>query len=253
MSEGRGPTGLMGPFVQECGACPYLPERSWRTLLLEGAELGGAMLGRLLAAGFRRSGRTVYVPWCGECHECIPIRVRVDLFRPTPDQRRSLRKNRDVDLEVGGPTLSDENLALYRKFLRARYPGRDEQVTAESYAQFFVHDLGQAQEFRYTVRGRLVGVGIVDVVPGAASSMYFYFDPDESRRSLGTYSALQEIDFCRRTGRTWLYLGFYVAGCRAMSYKARFGPHEILSPVRGWVLEQAPTGADGSGDPPLPT
>lgn len=237
MSDERLPPGLVGPFLQAGGDCPYLPGREWCSLLLEGDEVDGEVFGRLLALGFRRSGKAVYVPWCGACHECVPLRVRVDLFEPTRDMRRALRKNRDVELEVERPSVTVEKVALYQRFLQARYPGREERVTPESYEAFFVRDLGQAHEFRYTVHGRLVGVGIVDLSPDAASSVYFFFEPDEARRSLGTYSVLQEIEFCRRTGRSWLYLGFRVAGCRAMAYKARFGPHEILVPGHGWELQ----------------
>ena len=38
--------------------------------------------------------------------------------------------------------------------------------------------------------GRLLGVGICDRAPHSLSSVYFYFDPSESKRSLGTFAAL---------------------------------------------------------------
>ena len=86
----------------------------------------------------------------------------------------------------------------------------------------------------YRVAGRLVGVGVLDLCPGAASSVYFYFDPAESRRSLGVFSALCEIEECRRRGLEHWYIGFHVAGCGKMEYKARFRPHELLGPDGIW-------------------
>jgi arginine-tRNA-protein transferase len=73
-------------------------------------------------------------------------------------------------------------------------------------------------------------VGIVDLGKTAASSVYFYFDPspEVSRLSPGVYSVLNEIVWCRQTGREHLYLGLYVSGCDRLDYKADYNPHERL-------------------------
>lgn len=199
---------------------------------LDGLDL----FGRLLASGFRRSGTLLYRPDCVGCAECVSLRVDVARFAPCGDQRRALRKNRDVVLEIGAPQYTEEKHALYEAFLRARYPGREE-VTHEDYERFLVQHLGNTRELRYRLDGRLVGLGLIDLTRDAASSVYFFFDPACSKRSLGTYSALREIDFCRQTGRAWLYLGFRVTGCPAMQYKASFRPHQVLDPRRGWREE----------------
>ena len=39
---------------------------------------------------------------------------------------------------------------------------------------------------------------------------------------------LYQIELCRRLGVPYLYLGYYVADCRSLNYKARFLPHERL-------------------------
>src|SRR4030095_10806703 len=73
---------------------------------------------------------------------------------------------------------------------------------------------------------RLVGGGIVDVGGRSLSSVYFYFDPDEGKRSLGTFSVLAELAWWRRQKGRYHYLGLYVEDCRHLVYKARFFPHE---------------------------
>jgi arginine-tRNA-protein transferase len=60
-----------------------------------------------------------------------------------------------------------------------------------------------------------------------------YFEPNLSDRSLGTFSALWEIDYCRRNALAYYYLGYYVPGSRTMAYKARFRPGEILDVTAG--------------------
>jgi leucyl-tRNA---protein transferase len=79
-----------------------------------------------------------------------------------------------------------------------------------------------------------VAVGICDRSASALSSVYFYFDPAESARSLGTFGVLHELAWARRAAINYYYLGFWVRGCAAMEYKANFRPHEVLSPEGVW-------------------
>ena len=79
----------------------------------------------------------------------------------------------------------------------------------------------------YRVSDRLVGAGWVDLLPDGVSSVYFAFDPDESRRSLGIFSMVEEMRLARALGKQWLYLGFYVPGSPKMVYKGAFRPREF--------------------------
>ena len=83
---------------------------------------------------------------------------------------------------------------------------------------------------------RLIGVGLADRCPGGLSSVYMYFDPAFAGRSLGTFSVLWEIEYCRRENLPYDYLGYYVAGCQKMAYKARFRPNEMLVGENRWVV-----------------
>ncbi len=82
--------------------------------------------------------------------------------------------------------------------------------------------------------GSLLGVGICDVCAESLSSVYFYFDPDEARRSLGTFSAMWEIEWARRNSIPHYYLGYWVKACGAMEYKANFKPFELLGTDGVW-------------------
>jgi len=76
--------------------------------------------------------------------------------------------------------------------------------------------------------GELVAVGIADETPRALSAVYCYHDPDRSRLSLGTYNVLRAIEYARERGVAYVYLGYCVAGCESLRYKARFRPQERL-------------------------
>ncbi len=58
------------------------------------------------------------------------------------------------------------------------------------------------------------------------SAVYTFFDPDFSRRGIGTYSILWQIEETRRLGLEWLYLGYWIANSPKMLYKQEFQPQE---------------------------
>ncbi|MGY8770590.1 MAG: hypothetical protein ACKVH8_19420 [Pirellulales bacterium] len=54
------------------------------------------------------------------------------------------------------------------------------------------------------------------------------FDPDYLELNIGTYSVLQQIEYCRTHEFQFLYLGYYIADCSHMNYKASYLPHQRL-------------------------
>ncbi len=73
--------------------------------------------------------------------------------------------------------------------------------------------------------------------------MYSYFDPDEDKRSLGSYMILWLIETARRDGLRHVYLGYWIGDSDKMAYKLRFRPIEALGPG-GWApFDGGPPGA----------
>jgi arginine-tRNA-protein transferase len=72
----------------------------------------------------------------------------------------------------------------------------------------------------------------------ALSSVYFYFDPQHTERSLGTFGAITEIKFARLHEMKYYYLGYWIADCVPMNYKCRFTPHELLDTQGIWRNEK---------------
>ncbi|MDP2314629.1 MAG: arginyltransferase [Pseudomonadota bacterium] len=209
--------------------CPYLPDQVARLpLRLPPRPLTREELDHRLELGERRSGRMVYRTQCPACSACEPLRVSVPRFQATSSQRRTWRRNDgEVRLEVGIPELSEERLALYNRHKQERGLSRtDEPLGAVGYRAWLVDTCVDTRELRYYVGPKLVGVSILDIGRTSASSVYHYFDPDESRRSLGVYSVLREIAWCAEQGFEWYYLGLYVRDCAHLSYKAAYGPHQ---------------------------
>jgi len=57
-----------------------------------------------------------------------------------------------------------------------------EDNLAEGYGSFHQH---------YVLDGKIIAVGVIDILPRCVSSVYFYYDPDYAFLTLGTYSALR--------------------------------------------------------------
>jgi arginine-tRNA-protein transferase len=75
----------------------------------------------------------------------------------------------------------------------------------------------------------------VDALPGALSAIYFFYDPDQRARSLGTWNVLRLIYECSQRGLPHLYMGYHVEGCASLSYKANFAPNQILRQDGQWI------------------
>ena len=88
---------------------------------------------------------------------------------------------------------------------------------------------------QYFLDGKLIAVGVLDILPHCVSSKYFFYDPDYMFLSLGTYSALREIYLIRSLNRNcpalkYYYMGFFINSCSKMRYKANYHPSYLLCP-----------------------
>jgi len=212
-------------------SCPYLEGRVARMpLYRQLAPIGLDHADERFANAERRVGSCLYRTACPTCSQCKGLRVPVNDFAPSKSQRRVLKRWRDHGrVEVGPVSFSPEKLALFNRHKQERGLSEEgDRMDASGYVGWLVNSCMLTVEMTYWFDDELVGVGIVDVGRDALSSVYFYFDPDHSRLSPGVYSALQEIELCRRTGRSFLYLGLYVEDCERLSYKAVYRPHERL-------------------------
>jgi leucyl-tRNA---protein transferase len=217
--------------------CPYLPRETASLRYRIITSLSAGEYQELLRRGWRRHGCSFFRPDCPQCVECRSLRVDVSRFRPTKSQRRCLRRNAGVRVVVRRPTVTAEHLWLFNAYhadmhRRRGWPHR--AVDADEYQESFLSGAWSfAREFLYHRDGRLAGVGLVDAAPEGLSSVYFYHDPAWRPLGPGTFTNLKEIEHARPTGRRYHYLGYWIAGCPSMSYKNRFGPHEILARYPG--------------------
>ena len=210
--------------------CPYIEGETARLpLRWQFRRLTPADFDQSLFQGDRRVGRMLYRTACAACRACEPIRIPASTFVPSRSQKRVIKKNRDVTVETGPSTFTAEKLALYNRHKHLRGLSRDEHpMTRRGYEGWFVQSCTQTIDMEYRVGGRLIGCGIIDLGRLDTSSVYFFFDPAESKRSLGVFSVLMEVAWLRSRGGRFHYLGLYVDSCRHLNYKAAYFPHKRL-------------------------
>jgi len=191
------------------------------------APLSERAMELFLAAGYRRNGNCLYSMLCRECSACVPIRLHPAEFIANRNQKRAVAKNHDVEKMLLPLQPGKEEYALCEKFLRSRYP-RENNSGVGYYRDFFLNSIVNSAQLQYRIGERLIGTAIIDIGYNWLNAVYFYFDPEESRRSLGTYNILCLIDLCREWEIEFLYLGYYIGSVPAMSYKGNFRPHHLL-------------------------
>jgi arginyl-tRNA--protein-N-Asp/Glu arginylyltransferase len=226
-------------FMAPAGPCGYLPDETWRLEYEVVAEVTPREYMHRMAHGWRRFGDAIFRPRCPSCRKCQSIRVLVDKFQPDRSQRRAWKLNEGlVRVEIGEPSVSRAKLDLYDRYHASQMDqkGWPEHAAkdAHSYAGSFVNNPFPTQEWCYYLDDRLVGVGYVDDLPGGLSAMYFFYDPAERRRSLGTFNVLKVIEYAASRCIPHVYLGYYVANSQSMVYKARFLPNEVLGSDGRW-------------------
>ena len=86
---------------------------------------------------------------------------------------------------------------------------------------------------QYRIDGKLIAVGVVDLLPHGLSSVYAFYDPSQQITAMGKYLSLKEIEYAFPE---YYYLGFYIESCPKMRYKAEYQPSELLCPTHyQWV------------------
>jgi arginyl-tRNA--protein-N-Asp/Glu arginylyltransferase len=227
------------PFTNTRSRCGYLPDRAWRLEHRIAHELSADEYAGLLLQGWRHFGRTLFRPRCRACDACRSIRIDVARFRPDRSQRRARKANQaDLRLEIAEPAAGFAQLDLYRRYHAhqseaKQWPARQYEDEVDYY-ESFVDNPFPTREWRYYLGEVLVGVGYVDPLPIGPSAITFIHDPSHRDRSLGTYNVLALIDHARELGQPHVYLGYYVAECPSMAYKARFATNQVLGSDSLW-------------------
>ncbi|KAL3881818.1 hypothetical protein ACJMK2_028210 [Sinanodonta woodiana] len=147
----------------------------------------------------------------------------------------------------------EESYEVYRKYQMVIHKEKPHECSKHSYGEFLLSSPLEPKYGRggipmgygsfhqqFILDGKIICVGVIDILPNCVSSKYLYYDPEYDFLSLGTYSALREIAFVRELNKhskdlQYYYMGFYIYTCPKMRYKGQYFPSFLLCPeVYSW-------------------
>lgn len=227
--------------------CPYLQHQMERKVFTHlVGERAPLVHDDLSQGGFRRSQNIAYRPACEACRACQATRVLVRRFKPTKSMRRVERLNSDLIGAETGNSPTSEQYSLFRQYVDSRHgDGGMAGMTVLDYAMMVEDSHVDTNIIEYRRRGpdsELTGKGVgplvaavlFDRLSDGSSMVYSFFNPNEDKRSLGTFLILDHIARSQREGLKYCHLGYWVEGSSKMDYKARFLPQERLQ-AGGWI------------------
>ncbi len=229
-------------FMTASAPCPYLPGREERKVF---ANLpfsdGPSVNDHLTHAGFRRSQNIAYRPACEACDACVSVRLPVAEFDWSRTQKKTYRRNGDLSRALVEAEATMEQFDLLRRYLNSRHPGGGmSDMTWQDYVAMVEDTAVRTHLIEYRLPttdggpGDLVAVTLTDLLSDGLSMVYSFYDPEQTKRSLGVFAVLDHVRQATHVGLPYVYLGYWVRGSDKMDYKASFRPLEALRPL-GWA------------------
>lgn len=208
--------------------CSYLVEQKARNIYPDPNQaMTNQLYNHLIQHGFRRSGDISYRPFCEECQQCIPVRINTQFFQTNRSQRRSLKRNDDLSVIMKPAEFDPEHYRLYCQYLTHRHSGGGmDNPTEESYTNFLISGWSDTGFIEIRQGKQLLAVAVTDFISNGASAFYTFFNPEQIKRSLGTYAILKQIELVKTHSLSYLYLGYWIKACDKMSYKQSFSALE---------------------------
>jgi len=219
-------------------SCSYLEDQEATTLFVDPRQpVDKVLYSNLSVLGFRRSGSHIYRPHCSHCEACIPARIPVADFDARRGQTRTWKRNQDLRVRRSDDLRDEDAFQLYCRYIELRhYDGDMYPPDREQYESFLNNAWDCTHYYRFYDGPKLIALAVVDELQDGLSAIYTFFDPDSDKRSLGTFAILWQIERARALGLEYLYLGYWIRGCKKMAYKSEFRPLELYVKNRWTVI-----------------
>jgi leucyl-tRNA---protein transferase len=213
------------PEINEHFYAEFLGLRDWEKLLANGWRHNGQMVYRTSRDINDLTGNIIHV---------LPLRYRLKNFDMSKSQRKIWRQNQDLTFRIIPLSITDEIHALVAQHT-ARFKSR---IPTSIYD--FVSPVPRSpfQSYQMEIRkaDKLIAITFIDLTRHTLSSTYAAFDLEESKRSLGNFTMLLEIELAIEMKKTYHYPGYAYREPSSMDYKKRFTGVEYFDWWNEWWL-----------------
>jgi arginine-tRNA-protein transferase len=189
------------------------------------------MMDRLWEAGWRHFGETFFRYSLSideySVKTITPLRVNLDKFSLSKNQRRVLKKNADLHCTFVPASLSPEAHAMFQ-----RHKERFSDNVPDNLDTFLSASPANlpcpAEECRVYLGEELIALSYLDLGAVGTSAVYGMFEPVHSERSLGILTMLKEIEYTQSRGSRYYYPGYATLEPSAYDYKKQLRGLEVL-------------------------
>jgi len=162
------------------------------------------------------------------------------------DQLKPVEPGHRFEVTLESDTLTDEKYKLFENYQIHVHHDKPNEVSKPSFKRFLCssplkrttvkRDNGSEQPMGsfhqcYRLDGRLIAMGVLDLLPHAVSGVYFIYHSEFEKWSFGKLSALREAALAVEKGYDYYYMGYYIHDCVKMRYKGDYKPQYVLDPM----------------------
>ncbi|EMC96642.1 hypothetical protein BAUCODRAFT_122625 [Baudoinia panamericana UAMH 10762] len=151
----------------------------------------------------------------------------------------NLEPDHKFEVTLEADNFTPEKYSLFGNYQQHVHHEGPEDISREGFKRFLCssplhrHTGSQGQRYGsyhqcYRLDGRLVAMGVLDLLPHAVSGVYFIYHSDVEKWSFGKLSALREAALALEAGYQYYYMGYYIHSCKKMRYKGDYKPQYVL-------------------------
>jgi leucyl-tRNA---protein transferase len=213
------------PEINEHFYAEHLALREWEKRLANGWRHNGTMVYRTSRDFNDLTGAVLNV---------LPLRYRLKDFEMSKRQRKIWRQNQDLTFRIIPLSITEEIHALVKQ-----HSSRFKSRVPESIFEFVSPVSGSPfQSYQLEIRkdNRLIAITFIDLTRHTLSSTYAAFDLNESKRSLGNFTMLLEIELAIQMKKAYHYPGYAYRESSSMDYKKNFKGVEYFDWWNEWWL-----------------
>ncbi|KAL8695170.1 MAG: hypothetical protein Q9218_000338 [Villophora microphyllina] len=179
-----------------------------------------------------------YFDLCTAIHETESPRVQRPL---DPEAKGSIEPEHRFEVNLEPDYFTEEKYALFHNYQYHVHKEGPDEVSRDGFKRFLCSGMGQTQRTNndrsqklgsyhqcYRLDGRLVAIGVLDLLPDCVSSVYLVYHQDVQEWSFGKLSALREISLAIEGNHQYYYMGYYIHSCGKMRYKNQYKPTFLL-------------------------
>lgn len=202
------------------------------TFIRHPEQLPPAELDYYLAMGWRPAGQSIYSADFiqlspGELISVLPTRLPLDQHRFSKRMRKLMRRNQRLfSLRISPESRITTEKRRVNELYRLEHPDKSLELIEYHLAGPRHKRIFDTWETEIYFDKRLVAFSFFDVGAESAYSKAGIYDPNFSRYSLGLYSLLEEVAYCKEQDLSYFYPGYVSPSDPTFNYKHRIGDLE---------------------------